>query len=74
MDRRGPHPDVRKRGLVSVTLACGHQVTLRNQPMNVHSTFQCPANVGHGYTLPWVKFHNKASNVEQINEKFQEGS
>lgn len=74
MDRRGPHPDVRKRGLVSVTLECGHQITVRNQPLSKHATYACPARAGHGYRLPWLRFHNKASNVEQLNPLFEKES
>lgn len=67
MDRRSPHPDITKRGLVTIVLSCGDQVTARNQPLNIRSTYMCVANKGHGYSLMWVKYRSFGSTVEHDN-------
>lgn len=71
MDRRNPHPDIAKRGLVTITLECGDQVTARNPPLNNKTRYSCPAvrNGGSdcGYNVRWVKYQHYGSSTGHDN-------
>lgn len=73
MDRRAPHPDIHKRGLVTITLKCGDQITTRDAPLNNKATFACQAGRGCGYTLGWVRYDSHCSHVVHENPLYQEG-
>ena len=61
MDRRSPHPDITKRGLVKITLECGDQITARNPPLNDRAKYMCVAGKGCSYNQQWVSYQNHGS-------------
>lgn len=66
MDKRHPHPDVTKRGLVVIALPCGDQITARNPPMNNRTRYMCTAGKGHSYNQMWAR--HKAHGSETWND------
>lgn len=53
------------RSRVTVVLACGHQITSKNPPLNNKTKYGCPAKCG--YQVPWVKYTSHASNLTAVN-------
>lgn len=41
---------------IAVTLTCGCQTNVRSTPMNKASTYPCPSNQGHGYSVNWTSW------------------
>lgn len=50
-----------------VVLACGHQLTLRQQPLNRKVTYGCPAQPRCGYNVRWKSATDTKSNVTITN-------
>lgn len=58
MERRSPHPDMKKRGLVTITLVCKCQITARNPPLHKNTKYICASNAGHGYNVGWMSYRH----------------
>lgn len=69
MERRAPHPDMRRRCLVKIVLQCGCQLTARNPPQHNRSKYICPLEYPdrHGYSVMWRSYQIFGSPIEKPN-------
>lgn len=58
MPQRGRGPEPGSRNDVTVWLACGCRVKVRNQPVNKRATYPCRSNMGHGYSQAWTRWED----------------
>jgi hypothetical protein len=41
---------------VKVTLSCGCVMKVKNRPLRPSTTYPCPSNAGHGYSVSWASW------------------
>lgn len=53
----------------AVTLVCGHQLTVRQQPLNKKATFACPRQPRCGYNVRWKSVRDSQSGKVIVNDE-----
>lgn len=53
----------------AVTLTCGHQLTLRQQPLNKKATFACPNQPRCGYNVRWRSVRDSETSKVIVNDE-----